>query len=182
MFSHFLSLSHTHTHIIHTIHWSDTSLSAAQIFGIVFGILIIIACCCVIALIAGLVSFRNGACRSSTGRPSSNRHTPQNNQLNSPSYTIGHYPSSSQQQPSADNRRNNNINLAVAVEPSAPPLEAAVTHAGEAPPAYHTVVQYKTVDLDTEDPNVRLSKDLTAQFSEHPTSTLTEPGAPPAYS
>ena len=36
-------------------------------------------------------------------------------------------------------------------EPSAPPLEAAVTHAGKAPPAYHTVVQYKTVDLDTED-------------------------------
>ena len=62
-------------------------------------------------------------------------------------------------------------------EPSAPPLEAAVTHAGEAPPAYHTAVLYKTVDPASED--VRLSKDLA--ISEHHTSAFAESVAPPAY-
>jgi hypothetical protein len=56
-------------------------------------------------------------------------------------------------------------------EPSAPPLEAAVTHAGEAPPAYHTVVRYKTVNLDTHDEDVRLSS----------TCTRTESVSPPVY-
>jgi hypothetical protein len=55
-------------------------------------------------------------------------------------------------------------------EPSAPPLEAAVTHAGEAPPAYHTVVRYKTIDLDTRE-DVRLSS----------TCTRTESASPPVY-
>ncbi len=142
-----------------------------------FGILIII--CCVIGQIAGLVSYRNGACRSSTtydGHHSSNHHAPQN--LNS-SYPVGDYPSSSQQQTQAGNGRIDNNNT-VTAEPSAPPLEAAVTHAGEAPPAYNTVVRYKTVDLDTHDEDVRLSKDVVLSH-EHPTSTLTEPSAPPAY-
>ena len=129
---------------------------------------------------------RNGACRSLTtysGHHSSNHHAPQNHttdfHLNSP-YTVGsiytsqtYYPSSSQQQTQADNVHNNNI--IVTAEPSAPPLEA-VTHAGEAPPAYHTAMHYKTVDPDTED--VRLSKNLA--LSEHPTST-TESDAPPVY-
>ena len=67
----------------------------------------------------------------------------------------------------------------VTTEPSAPPLplEAAVTHAGEAPPAYHTVVQYKTVDPRTSE-DARLSKDVA--LSEHPTNT-TETAAPPVY-
>ena len=56
------------------------------------------------------------------------------------------------------------------IEPSTPPppLEA-VTHAGEAPPSYHTAVHYKTVHPDTED--VRSSS----------ACTLTESDAPPVY-
>jgi hypothetical protein len=111
-----------------------------------------------------------------SGHHSSNHRAPQNHvNLNSP-YPGGHYPSSSQQQTQAGNGR---IDTVIA-EPSAPPLEAAITHAGEAPPAYHTVVRYKTVDLDTHDEDVRLSKDVSLSH-EHPTSTLTEPSAPPAY-
>ena len=51
-----------------------------------------------------------------------------------------------------------------------PPLEAAVTHASEAPPAYHTVVQYKTVDLNTHE-DVQLSG----------ACTRTESVSPPVY-
>lgn len=76
-----------------------------------------------------------------------------------------HYPSSPRQQ--TDNTTTG--------EPSAPPLEA-VTHSGEAPPAYSTAVCYKTVTLDTED--VGLSRSLA--LAEHPIST-TDSDAPPAY-
>ena len=165
--------------------WSGTSLSRAQIFGIAFGVLVI--ACCAIGQVIGLYCYRDGACRSSTtysSHHSSNHHAPHNHTTDfhlSSLYTVGpvstsqtYYPSSSRQQTQPDNVYNNN-NIIVTSEPSAPPLEA-VTHASEAPPAYHTAVHYKTVAPDTED--VQLSKDLA--LSDHPTST-TESDAPPAY-
>ena len=60
------------------------------------------------------------------------------------------------------------------IKPSAPPLEA-VTHAGEAPPAYHAAVHYKTVNPDTEE--VGFSKD--SALYEHPLTTTESTDAPP---
>ena len=190
------SLLQAHTvPLIHTImythtHWSG--LSGAQKFGIVFSILIVI--CCAVCQITGFICYKKGACKSATGSRHSPQHTTTFHRVNVPasSTTYNHYSSNyasqnhtsdspyatgpiynSQIHYSFSSQQQTGNNLTT--EPSAPPLEA-VTHAGEAPPAYHIAVHYKTVT--DPDKDVRLFRD-SALYEQPKTNTNSD--APPAY-
>ena len=179
--------------LIHTIMYTHTPVRfiGSPEVGIVFSILIVI--CCAVCQITGFICHKKGICKSATGSRHSSQHTTTFHRVNVPasSTTYNHYSSShasqnhtsdspyttgpiynSQVHYSFSSQQQTGNNL---TEPSAPPLEA-VTHAGEAPPAYHTAVHYKTVT--DPDKDVRLFRD--SALYEQP-KTNTDSDAPPAY-
>ncbi len=137
-------------------HWSG--LSGVQIFGIVFSSLVVVCCgACCLCLLIGFIYHKK------LKRKNARSHRSLNFQA-SQSYTVNSHPyTTAPQELSTINTSHTSIAMLkqADAEPSVPPLEAAVTHAGEAPPAYNTVVRYKTVDLDTHDGDVQLSSACT---------------------
>ena len=131
----------------HTL--SLSGLSGAQIFGIVFGSLVVVCCgACCLCILVGFICHKKQKSQWARSHRSLQPPPSQSRTVNiSHPYTVQEFSTNASHtyQSSVAAR----LKQADA-EPSAPPpLEAAVTHASEAPPAYHTVMHYKTVDPDT---------------------------------
>ena len=141
------------THSLPLSPWSG--LSGAQIFGIFFGSLVVVCCgACCLCLLIGFICHKKLKSKSTTRsghRSFQLSPAPQSHN----NITVSHPYTAPQELSTTDISHSYQSPIArlkeADAEPSAPPLEAAVTHADEAPPAYHTVVQYKTVDLNTHE-------------------------------
>lgn len=172
-----------------------TGLSGAEVFGIVFSILIVVIGSAV-ALMVGIVCYKKGVCK-----PGPQSSSPNNRHL-SPTITAStaatrrtnlglrshnvpnrtNFGLSSHSAPNTSQTMSYSFGLSRTQQPPvaevSPHLEAA-THAGEAPPAYHTVAQYpsmtseayKNVTLSTRDSHPPVDPpaytDITGQLGVH---------------
>ena len=166
--------------------FSGLSAANAEAVGVVFGVTVIVGC--VIAQVVAVICYKKGLCKNRNILPSvNNRHqatstayphasassTTFNGSRSHTMYTTTTTSRVDQTFPVSNGSQHQPPHPTITVEES-PHLEAA-THAGEAPPAYNTAAQYKTMTPEAYK-NLRLSSDSATLYSEHPNTE-----APPAY-